>query len=55
MFSVKISALINISVLEKYNRSMLLRDRIWVESSEGGRIRGDRLFDTFQKMYVGLA
>lgn len=52
--SIKISALINMDLLQKYNRSVVLLDKIWRESSENGLLQPDRLFECFQKMYGGF-
>ena len=55
LISLKVSSLVNLALLEKYNRAALLRDRIWSENSQGGVLKGETLFNCFQQMYAGLA
>ena len=54
LFSIKISALVNTDLLEKYNRAVLLRDRIWSEYSSEGRLTAQGIFDAVQRIYAGL-
>ena len=42
------------NLLEKYNRAVLLRDRIWSEYSSEGKITAQGIFDAVQKIYAGL-
>lgn len=42
------------NLLEKYNRAVLLRDRIWNEYNSEGKITAQGIFDAVQKIYTGL-
>lgn len=55
LFSIKISALVNTNLLEKYNRAVVLRDRIWNEYNSEGKLKAQGIFDAVQKIYAGLA
>lgn len=43
------------NLLEKYNRAVLLRDRIWSEHSSEGKITAQGIFDAVQRIYTGLS
>jgi hypothetical protein len=43
MISIKITGLLNMGLLKKYNSSVLLRDKLWDKYSEGGRISAGNL------------
>lgn len=52
--SIKVSALINLNLLEKYNRAVLLRDSIWKDFSKDGKINAQGLFDAVYRSYAGV-
>ena len=54
LMSIKISALVNLNLLEKYNRAVLLRDAIWRDYSKDGKLKAQDLFDAIHKIYAGL-
>lgn len=54
LMSIKISALVNLNLLEKYNRAVLLRDSIWRDYSKDGKLKAQDLFDAVYKIYAGL-
>jgi hypothetical protein len=41
------------SILLRYNHSVLLRDKIWREYSEDGKISAAKLLEAFQSIYSG--
>jgi len=43
MISIKISALVNASLLKKYNRSAILIKKIWEKYQENGQITAEKL------------
>jgi hypothetical protein len=54
LISIKISALINPKLLQKFDRAVMLRDRIWKDFSVGGKMTAQALFNAVQKIYAGL-
>lgn len=53
MISIKITGLCSMSLLLRYNHSVLLRDKIWKEYSEDGKISAAKLLEAFQSIYSG--
>ena len=45
LFSIKISGLVDMNLLQKYNRAVLLRDKLWSQSCEGGKFVAERCFE----------
>jgi hypothetical protein len=54
LISIKVSALVNLNLLEKYNRAVLLRDIIWRDFSRDGRLTAQGLFDAVYRTYNGV-
>lgn len=42
------------ALLQKYNRAVELRDKIWTECSLQGKMDAQLLFDHLQAVYIGL-
>jgi hypothetical protein len=54
LFSIKVSGLVDMHLLKKYNQAAMLRERVWRKGSEAGVVKPDRLFEAFQKIYGGV-
>lgn len=55
MVSVKISALINMDLLRKYNNSVLLINKLWNEHNVNGKMTYESLFTGIRKLYAGVS
>lgn len=54
LMSIKLSALVNLNLLEKYNRAVVLRDTIWRDYSKDGKLTAQGIFDAIYKIYSGV-
>lgn len=54
LISIKVSALVNLNLLEKYNRAVLLRNSIWKDYNKEGKINAQDLFDAIYRVYPGV-
>jgi hypothetical protein len=54
LMSIKVSALVNLNLLEKFNRAVVLRDKIWREFSKDGKLTAQGLFDAVYRTYAGV-
>ena len=52
--TLRLSTLMNHSLLQKYARSLQLKDLIWEQFSEDGSIIADALFQAYQQVHPGL-
>lgn len=55
MISIKITGLINMETLKNLNESVLMRDKFWEENSVEGKMNAETLFNSLQKIYLGLS
>jgi hypothetical protein len=54
LMSIKLSALVDLNLLEKCNRAVLLRDSIWRDYSKEGKMTAQGIFDAIYRLYSGV-
>lgn len=55
MISIKITGLVDMSLLKRMNDAVLERNKFWVENSQNGVMRGQQMFKGIQKKYSGVS
>lgn len=55
MISIKVSALINMDLLRKYNNAVVAINKFWNENNVNGKMTYESLFTGIRKIYAGIS